>query len=69
MLRDGVAIVVPRWENGRLIEIWLAKKTVTWTSESMELTLDDVTVELPLSTCVGIISPKLNVTAQLQSDY
>ena len=30
MLKDGVAVVVPRWENGRLIEIWLAKKTISW---------------------------------------
>ncbi|WP_317334202.1 phage portal protein [Streptococcus orisratti] len=65
MLRDGVAVVVPRWENGRLIEIWLAKKTVTWTSESVELMLDDVAVELPLTDVWVFENPKLNVTAQL----
>lgn len=65
MLRDGVAVVVPRWENGRLVEIWLAKKTVTWTAESVELMLDDVAVELPLTDVWVFENPKLNVTAQL----
>ena len=65
MLRDGVAVVVPRWENSRLVEIWLAKKTVTWTSESVELMIDDVAVELPLSDVWVFENPKLNVTAQL----
>nr|DAS74905.1 MAG TPA: portal protein [Caudoviricetes sp.] len=65
MLRDGVAVVVPRWENGRLVEIWLAKKTVTWTSESVEIMLDDITVELPLSDVWVFENPKLNVTSQL----
>lgn len=65
MLRDGVAVVVPRWENGRLIEIWLAKKTVTWTSESVEIMLDDIAVELPLSDVWVFENPKLNVTSQL----
>lgn len=65
MLRDGVAVVVPRWENGRLVEIWLAKKTVTWTSESVEIMLDDIAVELPLSDVWVFENPKLNVTSQL----
>ncbi|MGV3408525.1 phage portal protein, partial [Streptococcus agalactiae] len=65
MLRDGVAVVVPRWKNGRLVEIWLAKKTVTWTAESVELMLDDVAVELPLTDVWVFENPKLNVTAQL----
>ena len=65
MLRDGVAVVVPRWENGLLVEIWLAKKTVTWTSESVEIMLDDITVELPLSDVWVFENPKLNVTSQL----
>lgn len=65
MLRDGVAVVVPRWENSRLVEIWLAKKTVTWTAESVELMLDDVAVELPLTDVWVFENPKLNVTAQL----
>lgn len=65
MLHDGVAVVVPRWENGRLVEIWLAKKTVTWTAESVELMLDDVAVELPLTDVWVFENPKLNVTAQL----
>ena len=65
MLRDGVAVVVPRWENGRLVEIWLAKKTVTWTSESVEIMLDDVEIELPLSDVWVFENPKLNVTSQL----
>ena len=65
MLRDGVAVVVPRWENGRLVEIWLAKKTVTWTAESVELMLDDVAVELPLTDVWVFENPKLNVTTQL----
>lgn len=49
MLKDGVAVVVPRWENGRLIEIWLAKKTISWTAERVEIVIDDVEIELPLS--------------------
>ena len=65
MLRDGVAVVVPRWDNGRLVEIWLAKKTVTWTSESVEIMLDDIAVELPLSDVWVFENPKLNVTSQL----
>ena len=65
MLRDGVAVVVPRWENSRLVEIWLAKKTVTWTSESVELMLDDMTIELPLTDVWVFENPKLNVTTQL----
>lgn len=65
MLRDGVAVVVPRWENGRLVEIWLAKKTVTWTSESVEIMIDDIAVELPLSDVWVFENPKLNVTSQL----
>ena len=65
MLRDGVAVVVPRWENGRLVEIWLAKKTVTWTAESVELMLDDMTIELPLTDVWVFENPKLNVTTQL----
>lgn len=65
ILKDGVAVVVPRWENGRLVEIWLAKKTVTWTSESVEIMLDDIAVELPLSDVWVFENPKLNVTSQL----
>lgn len=65
MLRDGVAVVVPRWENSRLVEIWLAKKTVTWTSESVELMLDDMTIELTLTDVWVFENPKLNVTTQL----
>lgn len=49
MLKDGVAVVVPRWENGRLIEIWFAKKTISWTAERVEIMIDDVEIELPLS--------------------
>lgn len=65
LLRDGVAVVVPRWENGRLIEIWLAKKTVSWTAEMVELVIDDVTVELSLADVWVFENPKQNVTAQL----
>lgn len=65
MLRDGVAVVVPRWENGRLQDIWLAKKTVSWTSETVEIMLDDLNVELPISDVWIFENPKLNVTAQL----
>lgn len=65
MLRDGVAVVVPRWEGDRLTEIWLAKKTLSWTAELVELVLDDVTVTLPLADVWVFENPKLNVTAQL----
>lgn len=65
MLKDGVAVVVPRWENGRLIEIWLAKKTISWTAERVEIMIDDVEIELPLSDVWVFENPKLNVTSQL----
>ncbi|HGA1205590.1 TPA: phage portal protein [Streptococcus suis] len=65
ILRDGVAVVIPRWENGRLIEIWLAKRTVNWTVDKVEVVLEDTSVWLNIADVWIFENPKQNVTAQL----
>ncbi|HEM6116512.1 TPA: phage portal protein [Streptococcus suis] len=65
ILRDGVAVVIPRWENGRLVEIWLAKRAISWSAETVEIMIDDTSIEMNLCDVWVFENPKQNVTSQL----
>lgn len=65
MLKDGVAVVVPRYEKGLLQEIYLADSVRDWSLTSLTLAIDDFETKVPIDSIWIFENPKQNVTAQL----
>lgn len=65
MLKDGVAVVVPRYEKGVLTEIHLANKAYDWGTHSVKLRIDDFDIELDINNVWIFKNPKQNLSAQL----
>ncbi|HFU4203815.1 TPA: phage portal protein [Streptococcus suis] len=65
MLREGVAVVIPRYDKGLVSEIYLAQQVISWGGDSVTLGIESERITLPLGNVWVFENPKQNVTAQL----
>lgn len=65
MIKEGVAVVVPRYEKGVLTEIHLANKAYDWGTHSVKLRIDDFDIELDINNVWIFKNPKQNLSVQL----
>lgn len=65
MLEDGIAIVVPKYENGELAALSLAEGITNDSEHSLTVVLDEEEIEMDINSLWIFENPKKNITTQL----
>lgn len=65
MLKDGIAVVLPRYKKGTLESIWLADSWDLTSEHTVTVTVNNLTESLDINSVWIFENPKQNISAQL----